>query len=45
MKTSYETLTDYLIALREKEKRLTKIWKKAYPQDKEIEGWDDDKSR
>ncbi len=40
--TPYETLTDYLIKLREKEKRLTKIWKRAHPQDEKIEGWEDD---
>ncbi len=44
MKSPYERLTDYLIELREKEKRLTEIWKRAHLNNKKIEGWDDDES-
>ena len=40
--TPYETLTDRLVELREEVKRLAKIWKRANPGDKEIEGWDDE---
>ncbi len=43
--TPYERLTDHLIELGEELKRLKKIWKQAHPNDKEIEGWDDDESR